>query len=115
MALCTVTSRVISPRYPVWLVTPAAVRRCLRGSPTRAAPALVLAAAAGAVLVFPVCLADAVLSGPLGLAPLSTRDGLPAAAAVSAARALRRATLPRAAAAEPLSPAAPAGTPATAR
>ncbi|MDF3297148.1 glycosyltransferase 87 family protein [Streptomyces tropicalis] len=121
--LLTTTSRVISPQYLVWLVGLGAVCRCFRQSAMRWPVGLVLAAAAATVLEFPVFFADVVASDPLGVALLLVRDGLLAAASLSAARRLWRATVPpapeapapRRPAAAGLSPAGRGGRPATDR
>ncbi|CAL9586602.1 glycosyltransferase 87 family protein [Streptomyces sp. enrichment culture] len=91
----TVTSRVISPQYMVWLVGLAAVCRCFGESRMRLPVALVLAASAVTVLEFPVWFAHVVASDPLGIALLVVRNGLLVAAALLAARVLWRATVPR--------------------
>ncbi|MFE1029152.1 glycosyltransferase 87 family protein [Streptomyces sp. NPDC058818] len=91
----TVTSRVISPQYMVWLIGVAAVCRCFRASRMRVPVALVLAASLVTVLEFPVWFAQVVASDPLGIALLFVRNGLLVAAALLAARALWRDTAPR--------------------
>ncbi|MFI8945742.1 glycosyltransferase 87 family protein [Streptomyces sp. NPDC053750] len=112
----TVTSRVISPQYLVWLIGLAAVCRCFRASRMRVPVALVLAASPVTVLEFPVWFGHVVASDPLGIVLLFLRNGLLAAAAVLAARALWRDTVPRggADARGRLSRTPPADTPATA-
>ncbi|MFD8199875.1 glycosyltransferase 87 family protein [Streptomyces sp. NPDC003470] len=117
--LFTVTSRVISPQYLVWLVGLAGVCGCFRASRMRVPAALVLAASAVTVLEFPVWFAHVVASDPLGIALLSVRNGLLVAAALVAARALWRGAVPRggpgrSAAFRRLSRAPSADTPATA-
>ncbi|GAA2601913.1 MULTISPECIES: glycosyltransferase 87 family protein [Streptomyces] len=115
----TVTSRVLSPQYLVWLIGLAAVCRCFRASRMRVPVVLVLAASPLTVLEFPVLFGDVVASTPLGIALLFVRNGLLVAAAVVGARALWRDTVRRRAP-EPsgkpgqLSPAPSADTPATA-
>ncbi|MFE7648888.1 glycosyltransferase 87 family protein [Streptomyces phaeoluteigriseus] len=94
--LFTVTSRVISPQYLVWLVGLAAVCRCSRDSRMGPPTALVLAASLVTVLEFPVWFGHVVASDPLGLTLLFLRNGLLAAAAVTAAVRLWRSTVPRA-------------------
>ncbi|WP_425508581.1 glycosyltransferase 87 family protein [Streptomyces genisteinicus] len=86
--LFTVTSRVISPQYLVWLVGLAAV--CLVRRETRMGrPALlVLAATAVTVLEFPVWFGHVVASDALGIGLLVARNGLLVAAAVVAGRRL---------------------------
>lgn len=86
----TVTSRVISPQYMVWLVGLAAVCRCYRATRMRVPAALVLAATPVTALEFPVLFADVVASTPVGIALLAVRNGLLVAAALIAARALWR-------------------------
>ncbi|KMS82040.1 membrane protein [Streptomyces leeuwenhoekii] len=91
----TVTSRVISPQYLVWLVGLAAVCRSFAASGMRLPSGLVLAACAVTVLEFPVWFAHVVAGDPLGVALLFVRNGLLVAAALTAARALWRRTVPR--------------------
>nr|WP_260616906.1 glycosyltransferase family 87 protein [Streptomyces sp. WAC05458] len=112
----TVTSRVISPQYLVWLIGLAAVCGCFRASRMRVPVVLVLAAAPVTVLEFPVYFARVVASDPVGVGLLFVRNGLLVAAALVAARALWRGTVPRGRAAgkDRLSRARSAGTPATA-
>ncbi|MFC8003136.1 glycosyltransferase 87 family protein [Streptomyces olivaceus] len=93
--LFTVTSRVISPQYLVWLVGLATVCRCFRASRMRVPVALVLAASLVTVLEFPLLFADVVASTPLGIALLAVRNGLLVAAALVGARALWRDTVRR--------------------
>ncbi|WP_069771234.1 glycosyltransferase family 87 protein [Streptomyces sp. LUP30] len=111
--LFTVTSRVISPQYLVWLIGLAAVCLCFEAGRMTAPAALVLAAAAVTGLEFPLCFADVVASTPLGVALMFWRNGLLVAAALTAAVRLWRSTAPGAASdAAPLAQTAPAGTPA---
>ncbi|MDT0614543.1 glycosyltransferase 87 family protein [Streptomyces lancefieldiae] len=91
----TVTSRVVSPQYMVWLLGLAAVCRCFGASRMRVPAALVLAASPVTVLEFPVWFAHVVAGDPLGIALLFVRNGLLVAAALVAARALWRDTVPR--------------------
>ncbi|WP_267241462.1 glycosyltransferase 87 family protein [Streptomyces sp. PR69] len=78
--LFTVTSRVISPQYVLWLVGLAAV--CLTFRPSRMGPPamLVLAATAVTLLEFPVFFGNVVASDALGLGLLIARNGLLAGA-----------------------------------
>ncbi|WP_406311106.1 glycosyltransferase 87 family protein [Streptomyces thermoviolaceus] len=92
--LCTVTSRVISPQYLVWLAGLGAVCLCFAGSTMRLPVALVLVAAGVTVLEFPVFFADVVASDGLGVGLLVVRNGLLVAACLLACRALWRATVP---------------------
>jgi hypothetical protein len=118
----TVTSRVISPQYLVWLIGLAAVCRCFRASRMRVPVALVLSAALVTVLEFPLFFANVVASDPFGLTLLFLRNGLLVAAALVAARALWRGTVRRRASERPpragrsggLSRTPPADTPASA-
>ncbi|CAL9421911.1 glycosyltransferase 87 family protein [Streptomyces sp. enrichment culture] len=91
----TVTSRVISPQYLVWLVGLGAVCRCFRASRMRVPVALVLAASLVTVLEFPLLFTDVVASTPLGIGLLVVRNGLLVAAALAGARALWRDTVRR--------------------
>ncbi|MFF5189594.1 glycosyltransferase 87 family protein [Streptomyces sp. NPDC000345] len=93
--LFTVTSRVISPQYLVWLVGLAAVCLCSRASRMTGPAVLVLAAAFVTVLEFPVFFADVVNSTPLGVGLLFLRNGLLLTAALSAAVRLWRSTVPK--------------------
>ncbi|MGW0700462.1 glycosyltransferase 87 family protein [Streptomyces sp. NPDC002867] len=114
--LFTVTSRVISPQYLVWLVGLAAV--CLVRRETRMVqPALLtLAATAVTVLEFPVWFAHVVASDGLGIALLLLRNGLLVAATLVACRRLWRTTVPaRQARGVAVSPGARADGSATAR
>lgn len=90
--LFTVTSRVISPQYLVWLIGLAAVCLSFRAGRMTLPAVLVLAAASVTVLEFPVFFADVVASTPLGVALLFLRNGLLVAAALTAAVRLRRST-----------------------
>ncbi|MFJ3227679.1 glycosyltransferase 87 family protein [Streptomyces sp. NPDC086783] len=89
----TVTSRVISPQYLVWLVGLAAVCLCFRGTRMTRPAALVLAAALVTVLEFPVFFSHVVASDALGVALLLARNGLLVAATLLAARELWRGTV----------------------
>ncbi|MFC3576410.1 glycosyltransferase 87 family protein [Streptomyces yaanensis] len=91
----TVTSRVISPQYMVWLVGLAAVCLCFRGSRMVLPGFLVLAACLATVLEFPVFFANVVASDGLGVTLLFVRNGLLVLAALTAARELWRTTVSR--------------------
>ncbi|MET9952691.1 glycosyltransferase 87 family protein [Streptomyces sp. NPDC006339] len=99
--LFTVTSRVISPQYMIWLVGLAAVCLVYRSSRMRRPAYLVLWATAVTQFEFPVWFSHVGDSDPLGIALLLVRNGLLVAAVVSACRILWRQTVtePRAAAA----------------
>ncbi|MFF3912462.1 glycosyltransferase 87 family protein [Streptomyces sp. NPDC001852] len=101
--LFTVTSRVISPQYLVWLIGLAAVCVSYRAS-RMGAPALMVAAASFVtVLEFPLGFLHVVLSDRYGVLLLLVRNGLLVAASVTAGRRLWRSTVPPAPAA-PLPP-----------
>ncbi|MGW3492777.1 glycosyltransferase 87 family protein [Streptomyces sp. NPDC001020] len=89
----TVTSRVISPQYMVWLVGLAAVCLCFRGSLMALPAGLVVAACLATVLEFPVYFANVIASDGLGVTLLFVRNGLLVAAALTAARRLWRGTV----------------------
>ncbi|MEU1517699.1 glycosyltransferase family 87 protein [Streptomyces sp. NPDC005811] len=112
--LFTVTSRVISPQYLVWLVGLAAVCLCSRATRMTGPAVLVLAASAVTVLEFPVYFADVVNSTPLGMALLFARNGLLLAAALTAAARLWRSTV-REPVSEPVSEPTEAPEPGTGR
>ncbi|TGB16300.1 glycosyltransferase family 87 protein [Streptomyces sp. MZ04] len=91
--LFTVTSRVISPQYLVWLVGIAAVCLVFRTSRMVLPARLVLAATFVTFLEFPVWFSHVVASDPLGIALLFVRNGLLVAAALLACRSLWRRTV----------------------
>ncbi|MGW2643847.1 glycosyltransferase 87 family protein [Streptomyces sp. NPDC001393] len=92
--LFTVTSRVISPQYLVWLIGLAAVCVSYRAS-RMGAPALMVAAASFVtVLEFPLGFLHVVLSDRYGVLLLLVRNGLLVAASLTAARRLWRSTVP---------------------
>ncbi|MEV4337288.1 glycosyltransferase family 87 protein [Streptomyces sp. NPDC049590] len=92
--LFTVTSRVISPQYLVWLVGLAAV--CLTHRASRMGPPalMIVAASLLTVLEFPAGFAHVVQSDGYGVTLLVLRNGLLVAATLGAARRLWRATVP---------------------
>jgi hypothetical protein len=91
----TVTSRVISPQYMVWLVGVAAVCLCFRAGRMGVPACLVLVACFVTVLEFPLWFADVVTSTPLGITLMVVRNGLLVLATVLAARQLWRSTAPK--------------------
>ncbi|MGK5451012.1 glycosyltransferase 87 family protein, partial [Streptomyces radiopugnans] len=102
--LFTVTSRVISPQYMVWLVGLAAVCVTLRTG-RQGLPALLVVVATGVTLLeFPLNFGSVVASDALGVTLLVVRNGLLVAAAVLACARLWRTTVT-----EPLRRAEPAG------
>ncbi|MEE1942478.1 glycosyltransferase family 87 protein [Streptomyces sp. TRM 70361] len=91
--LFTVTSRVISPQYMVWLVGLAAVCTVLRTG-RQGLPALLVVVATGVTLLeFPVYFGNVVASDALGVTLLVLRNGLLLAAAVLACARLWRTTV----------------------
>ncbi|MFJ3936140.1 glycosyltransferase 87 family protein [Streptomyces parvus] len=92
--LFTVTSRVISPQYVVWLVGLAAVCLVFRGTAMTLPAVLVLVTAGVTLLEFPIGFADVVASDAWGVTLLVVRNGLLAAASLIAARRLWRSTVP---------------------
>ncbi|WP_030742567.1 glycosyltransferase family 87 protein [Streptomyces sp. NRRL S-31] len=110
--LFTVTSRVISPQYLVWLIGLAAVCLSYRASRMAAPALMVVLASFVTVLEFPLGFSHVVLSDWYGVALLGVRDGLLVAATVTAARRLWRSTVPPSATAPfPPRPARTTGTP----
>ncbi|MFJ6511391.1 glycosyltransferase 87 family protein [Streptomyces sp. NPDC091406] len=92
--LFTVTSRVISPQYVVWLVGLAAVCLVFRGAAMTLPAVLVLVAAGVTLLEFPIGFVHVVASDAWGVALLVVRNGLLVAASLIAARRLWRSTVP---------------------
>lgn len=91
----TVTSRVISPQYMVWLVGLAAVRLSFRAGRMGVPAGLVLPACGVTVLEFPLWFGHVVASDALGITLLVIRNGLLVAATVLAAREVWRSTVVR--------------------
>ncbi|WP_328496838.1 glycosyltransferase 87 family protein [Streptomyces sp. NBC_00414] len=106
--LFTVTSRVISPQYMVWLVALAAVCLVFRDSRMGLPAGMVLTACFFTVLEFPVYFADVVGSSGLGITLLVIRNGLLVAATVTTGVLLWRDTVSYAAPAPVPSRATPA-------
>ncbi|MFF8502604.1 glycosyltransferase 87 family protein [Streptomyces anulatus] len=92
--LFTVTSRVISPQYVVWLVGLAAVCLVFRGAAMTLPAVLVLVAAGVTLLEFPVGFGHVVASDAWGVTLLLVRNGLLVVASLIAARRLWRSTVP---------------------
>jgi hypothetical protein len=127
--LFTTTSRVISPQYMIWLVGLAAVCLVFRASRMVRPAKMVLVATGVTMLEFPIWFTHVVHSDLWGIVLLGVRNGLLVAATLLACRELWRRTVtePRlreraavpAQSAEPhrpeVTPAAPAGDPATVR
>ncbi|MGJ5896190.1 glycosyltransferase 87 family protein [Streptomyces niveiscabiei] len=93
--LFTLSSRVISPQYLVWLIGTAAVCLCFRATRMGLPATLTLLAAGVTVAEFPVRFDDVVESTPLGIALLLIRNGLLITAALTACARLWRSTSPR--------------------
>ncbi|MDN3028698.1 glycosyltransferase 87 family protein [Streptomyces sp. S.PB5] len=106
--LFTVTSRVISPQYMIWLLGLAAVCMTSRHTTQRPVAALILVATAVSAVVYPVLYDQVEAATWTGCALMVVRNGLLAAAAVLSFSRLWRST--RAAITDP----APADEPATA-
>ncbi|MFI9241333.1 glycosyltransferase 87 family protein [Streptomyces sp. NPDC053086] len=92
--LFTVTSRVVSPQYLVWLIGLAAVCLSHRASRMGAPALLIVLASFLTVLEFPLGFSHVVLSDWYGVTLLALRNGLLVAATVTAARRLWRSTVP---------------------
>ncbi|MFE0640366.1 glycosyltransferase 87 family protein [Streptomyces sp. NPDC058877] len=86
--LFTVTSRVISPQYLIWLLGLAAVCLTSRATAMRPVALLLLPAAALSSLAYPVLYAEVIAGTVPGLAVMVLRNGLLLAAALLAARRL---------------------------
>jgi hypothetical protein len=80
--LFTVTSRVISPQYMIWLVGLAAVCLTSRHSGQRPVAVLILAATGVSAVVYPVMYGEVIDSSWTGCALMLVRNGLLAGAAV---------------------------------
>ncbi|MEV6332551.1 glycosyltransferase 87 family protein [Streptomyces sp. NPDC051909] len=91
--LFTVTSRVISPQYLIWLLGLAAVCLTSRATVMRPVALLLLPAAALSALAYPVLYEDVVVGSWLGIAVMTARNALLLAAAVLAARRLWTSTV----------------------
>ncbi|MQY32092.1 hypothetical protein SRB17_00320 [Streptomyces sp. RB17] len=92
--LFTVTSRVISPQYMIWLIGLAAVCLTSRHTSQRPVAALVLAAAALSTLVFPMLYAEVVDGTWTGCLLMLARNGILAGASVLSFMRLWRSTGP---------------------
>ncbi|MFH8620310.1 glycosyltransferase 87 family protein [Streptomyces vietnamensis] len=86
--LFTVTSRVISPQYMIWLLGLAAVCMTSRATVMRPVALLLLPAAALSSLAYPVLYDEVVTGTTTGLAVMVLRNALLLAAALLAARRL---------------------------
>ena len=92
--LFTVTSRVISPQYMVWLIGLGAVCLMFRGSRMGPPAALVVLATGVTLLEFPLGFGHVVASDAQGVALMLVRNTLLVAATLSAGRRLWRGTVP---------------------
>ncbi|AUG76792.1 hypothetical protein CFP65_1924 [Kitasatospora sp. MMS16-BH015] len=88
----TVTSRVISPQYLVWLVGVAAVCLTVRGTSQRPVAVIILIATLVTTLEFPVLFGQVHNSQPWGVAVLTVRNLLLLAATLLSCRRLWRST-----------------------
>lgn len=86
--LFTVTSRVISPQYLIWLLGLAAVCLTCRGTTQRPVALLLLPATVLSALGYPVLYLDVMAVTPLGCVVMALRNGLLLAAALLACRRL---------------------------
>ncbi|WP_055599901.1 glycosyltransferase 87 family protein [Streptomyces aureus] len=91
--LFTVTSRVISPQYMIWLLGLAAVCLTSRGTVMRPVALLLLPAAALSSLAYPVLYDHVVAGTTQGLIVMVLRNGLLLAATLLAARRLWTSTV----------------------
>ncbi|WP_377272014.1 glycosyltransferase 87 family protein [Peterkaempfera sp. SMS 1(5)a] len=96
LLLFTVTSRVISPQYLVWLIGLAAACLTARGTTQKPVAVLILLASALTVLEFPVRFNQVAASDPGGVALLTARDVLLLGAALLSCGRLWRSTMGRA-------------------
>nr|WP_245703139.1 glycosyltransferase family 87 protein [Streptomyces lushanensis] len=86
--LFTVTSRVISPQYLIWLLGLAAVCLTSRATSQRPVALLLLPATVLSAVGYPVLYLDVMAVTPLGCAVMALRNGLLLAAALLACRRL---------------------------
>ncbi|MFF8955715.1 glycosyltransferase 87 family protein [Streptomyces sp. NPDC014894] len=91
--LFTVTSRVLSPQYLIWLLGLAAVCLTSRHTTQRPVALLMLPAAALSALIFPLLYDDVVDGTPVGCLLMVLRNGLLLTAAVLSCRRLWTATV----------------------
>ncbi|WP_406197804.1 glycosyltransferase 87 family protein [Kitasatospora sp. NBC_01560] len=92
LLIFTVTSRVISPQYVVWLVGVAAVCLTVRGTSQRPVALLVLASTPLTLLEFPLMFSKVNESAPAAIAVLTARNLLLVAATVLSCVRLWRST-----------------------
>ncbi|MEE1785158.1 glycosyltransferase family 87 protein [Streptomyces sp. SP17BM10] len=92
LLIFTVTSRVISPQYLVWLIGVAAVCLTVRGSSQRPVALLILLAAPLTLVEFPLMFTQVLASDPLAITVLSARNLLLLAATVLSCVRLWRST-----------------------
>ncbi|WP_241778584.1 glycosyltransferase family 87 protein [Streptomyces sp. AcH 505] len=93
--LFTVTSRVISPQYLIWLLGLAAVCLTSRHTTQRPVALLLLPASALSALAFPLLYGDVMAVTPLGCAVVATRNALLLAATALSCRRLWAGGRPR--------------------
>ncbi|MGW2249813.1 glycosyltransferase 87 family protein [Kitasatospora sp. NPDC001660] len=92
LLIFTVTSRVISPQYLVWLIGVAAVCLTVRGSSQRPVALLILIASPLTLVEFPLMFTQVLASEPTAIALLSARNLLLLAATVLSCIRLWRST-----------------------
>ena len=92
LLIFTVTSRVISPQYMVWLVGLAAVCLTVRGTGQKPVAVMILVATLLTTLEFPVMFGQIVNSQPWGVAILTARNLLLLVATVLSGRRLWQST-----------------------
>jgi hypothetical protein len=105
--LLTVTSRVISPQYMIWLLGLAAVCLTLRGTTQRPVALLVTAATAVSALAYPVLYEEVTARSWTGCLVMAVRNGLLVAAAVLSCTRIARLSRIAPAPADGPDPAAP--------
>lgn len=92
LLIFTVTSRVISPQYMVWLVGLAAVCLTVRGTSQRPVAVMILVATVLTTLEFPMNFGQVVNSMPWGVTILASRNLTLLAATILSCRRLWRST-----------------------
>ncbi len=103
--LLTVTSRVISPQYMIWLLGLAAVCLALPSTTQRPVALLVTAATAVSALAYPVLYEEVMARSWTGCLVMTVRNGLLVAAAVLSCVRVARLSRPTPAPGTPLPPA----------
>ncbi|MGW0129861.1 hypothetical protein [Streptomyces sp. NPDC003299] len=94
MLLFTVTSRVLSPQYLIWLLGLSAACLAARHTVQRPVTVLIALAAVASIVVYPVLYRDVILGTTTGAVLMLVRNGLLVTAAVWSFVRLWRATRP---------------------